>query len=641
MALIQSVGAWGSSPVTIAATQAGSTIIVLIGTTGATPTVSDNLGTVYTKVSVVFNSSLPLYCFYARVNAGVNSISITNLGNACAFISEESGLASTLLDSVSVGYTNGSGATTWTTNPVNVATNSGVGYVYTHYTGSAGMTGFGVNDPWQVLSGTGITGGVVTNTSYGSQAGAGRRTITAAGSYTGAGFTAASWYPMTFVIFFKSSPTMKISSNLSITTTTGGLVVTANDDFNRGDTTATDLGGNWGAISGYVTGKIVNNQYRGTTTGHSRNYLTTPLTANQWAQMTVANTISLNTSAVNLFLRYDPTAAIGYGVSFLPIPNGAVEIYARSGGVSTLIANTAYDTANSVFFGDVIRAEVLGSTITGYINGVAKVSVSNTQFTSGNVAIGVYNLSTETDTILDNFSAGNLTARANSTTVYGPAVQILNMVEVASYFSDSFTRNNEAPLTGNWETLEGNGLQLVSNACRTNGASTVDDVSGVKVSAVSFAADQYAQVTLGPPNTFDYPGVALRFTSAGSGTGYVVCYGDRGGPTTNIFTVWKVVSNAYTQIGANITQTVATGGILKAEAVTSGTGVNINVYYNGVLIGTRTDTSSVISSGQPGMFYNYQNSTTFTIDDFVAGNINPISKLYANGTYVTSQFIEA
>lgn len=194
---------------------------------------------------------------------------------------------------------------------------------------------------------------------------------------------------------------------------------------------------------------------------------------------------------------------------------------------------------------------------------------------------------------------------------------------MAVLFTDNFNRANESPLGGNWATAEGGGLQLISNAVGRPVASVTNTVSIVTTTAATIPANQYAQATiLGTAgSTFDYPGIALRFSSTGGGTGYVVAYGNLSSGTQNIFTVWKVVSGTYTQIGSDIAATYIAGGILYAEAVNSGTSVNINVYYNGTLIGTRTDTSSIIASGQPGLFYYFGNTGAYTLDDFSTGNV--------------------
>jgi len=668
MALIQSVGAWGSSPVSIASTQAGSTIIVLIGTTGAIPAVSDNLGTVYTQVSVP-GASTGLYCFYARVAAGVNSISITNMGNANVFINEESGLASTMFDSVSVSLNNGSGATTWTTNPANVTTSSGVGYVFTQYLGGMGMTGFGVDSPWSVLSGTGITGGVVTNTSYGDQAAAGRRTISAAGTYTGTGFTGTSWYPDAFVIFFKSSPQMRMSSNLSLTSTTGGQVVTASDDFNRGDTTANDLGGSWGVLTGLTQGgQVLSNRASAIANFTCRNYYNVTLANDQYAEGVVANT---NYGGVGFFLRTNPAAAQAYAVDFWGQPTGGIEIYYRSdSATSTVIANTAYDTANTVALGDIVKGEVVGNKITAYVNGVAKLDVTHNSLTSGfaGIFLDASGGLPASAASIDNFVAGNVTTTSSTTVNYGPAVQILNMVEVdpiqftnnlagfldstaSSYVTASTTvqsnslrilsvisrKTDVQPLA---PTISGLGLtwnQVTSQITTpagpyktqtvfvgvgtspTSGTITID-FGGVSQTTCEWVLDEMSSA-LGTPEYIQYA-VANQTTSTAqpltatlsalsnySKRTYGFCTLDSNGIPT--------VSGGFTLLGSSGLTTV--GGIATVSAY-SNTSPNTSVTFNLVDGGGGISAAEVIGF------------------EIVAKNAG---RLYANGTYVTSQFIEA
>jgi hypothetical protein len=221
---------------------------------------------------------------------------------------------------------------------------------------------------------------------------------------------------------------MKMSANLSVTT--GGLVQTTTDDFNRADTTASDLGANWLTLTGLSQGgQILSNKASAVATQVCRQLLNVALADDQWAQATVANT---NYGAVGLILRGDAGVADGYFFDFWGIPAGGIEIYYRqNSGTTTSIANTALDVANTAVLGDVIRATAIGNVLTAYINGVAKLSVSNTSLMNGvaGIFLDASPSGPATDATIDNFIAGNVTS--SSTTVYGPAIQVSNMIEVA------------------------------------------------------------------------------------------------------------------------------------------------------------------------------------------------------------------
>jgi hypothetical protein len=182
--------------------------------------------------------------------------------------------------------------------------------------------------------------------------------------------------------------------------------------------------------------------------------------------------------------------------------------------------------------------------------------------------------------------------------------------------------------TTNWTEQNGSSgtNRILSNSLR--GALGVPGDNSWK-GAGTFTDDQYAEIKLvgtlsGAAD--DYVGINLRNNGGayGANTMYRVFWGSFFGAGHSGAQVYKVVNgnntNVGTQMGTDILFSAVTNDLLSAEAVANGGNVDINVYLNGVLQGTRTDTSSVITGGKPGVTGS-ANLTTVRGDDWTAGNI--------------------
>lgn len=149
----------------------------------------------------------------------------------------------------------------------------------------------------------------------------------------------------------------------------------------------------------------------------------------------------------------------------------------------------------------------------------------------------------------------------------------------------------------------------------------------------TFTDDQYFELALKGAwggTDVDFIGGTLRNNGGafGSNTMYRVKWSPAGGTGGGSAQVFKVVngnaSNAGTQIGTNIAFAMTAGDLLSGEAVTNGANVDINVYKNGVLQGTRSDTSSVLTGGKPGITGS-GGSGIIIGDDWIAGNVTSAS----------------
>jgi len=186
-------------------------------------------------------------------------------------------------------------------------------------------------------------------------------------------------------------------------TTTPSLNTLASDTFNRAN--STDLGVKWN--SGYTNRsalQLVNNAVRATTIKSEglETYNDVTLPADQWAQVTLAAFTGIGWNSGGLVLRAsDPPGSGKYSI----IPANQAGYRTTIYGPSGIIAQEN----NSVWVaGDVLRAEIQGSTIYVYRNNALILTANDTSVASGNRAgINIYVDNNLSDVILDNFSAGD------------------------------------------------------------------------------------------------------------------------------------------------------------------------------------------------------------------------------------------
>lgn len=167
------------------------------------------------------------------------------------------------------------------------------------------------------------------------------------------------------------------------------------DDFNRAD--STDLGANWVEVSGDWS--IVSNQLSpGAAGGTIILRASTAMASNDnFAQITITAT---TTASQGVWCRGNSNISQGY----LWRNNGSTwDLFSVVGGSFTNIGT--YSAAAAP--GDVAKVQAVGSTITGYVNGVSRVSVTNTAVTTG-TAVGVRSDSASA-VRYDDFSAGDVT----------------------------------------------------------------------------------------------------------------------------------------------------------------------------------------------------------------------------------------
>lgn len=187
------------------------------------------------------------------------------------------------------------------------------------------------------------------------------------------------------------------------------------DDFNR--TNSTDLGAGWVEVSGDWS--ISSNQLSpGAAGGTIILRAATAMASNDhYAQVTIAATAAVSQG---VWIRGNSNISNGY----LWRNNGTSwDLFSVIGGSFTVIGT--YTAAAAP--GDVAKVQAVGSTITGYVNGISRVSVTDTGVASG-TSVGIRGESTNS-LRYDDFSAADVVA--------GAALGIATEVDTAQPFTGS------------------------------------------------------------------------------------------------------------------------------------------------------------------------------------------------------------
>jgi hypothetical protein len=153
-------------------------------------------------------------------------------------------------------------------------------------------------------------------------------------------------------------------------------VVTFSDDFNRPN--STNLGAGWVEVSGDWS--IVDNRLSPGAAGGTiiLRVATAMASSDNYAQATLA---AVATASMGVWCRGNANISTGY---LWRNSGSSWDLFSVVGGSFTLIGTYAVGAAP----GDVARVQAVGSTITGWVNGVQRVSVVNTAVTSG-TAVGI------------------------------------------------------------------------------------------------------------------------------------------------------------------------------------------------------------------------------------------------------------
>ena len=170
--------------------------------------------------------------------------------------------------------------------------------------------------------------------------------------------------------------------------------VTATDNFNRANGA---LGANWSTDRDPIT--IVSNQAKSSTSANSVAIRTAEtFAANQYSQVVWQG--GLNNGGGPL-VRHNGSNPGSYYLAFLNAGTEALNIYSVTAGSYSSIGLAGSVTIAN---GDVLRLEASGTTIRALLNGVEKLSVTNTDRATGRPGFEIFN----TTVAIDDWGGGEL-----------------------------------------------------------------------------------------------------------------------------------------------------------------------------------------------------------------------------------------
>ena len=282
------------------------------------------------------------------------------------------------------------------------------------------------------------------------------------------------------------------------------------DDFNRAD--STNLGAGWVEVSGDWS--IVSNQLSpGSDGGTIILRAAGPMdSSDNFAQVTIAATTA---ASHGVWCRGNATISSGYlwrndGTSW--------DLFSVVSSTFTAIGSYAAAAAP----GDVARVQAVGSTIKGYVNGVERVSVTDTAVATG-TSVGIRSISSSAIRF-DDFAAADVTAGANlgtaaetggaqslsgsKATTPGPAAAVETAQPLAGSKTAAFALASEGAAA---QTLVGAKTAVMAAALQTEAARplTGDKSATLGTAAETSTARPLADdspdsdigVTVGPPAT--------------------------------------------------------------------------------------------------------------------------------------------
>jgi hypothetical protein len=142
----------------------------------------------------------------------------------------------------------------------------------------------------------------------------------------------------------------------------------------------------------------------------------------------------------------------------------------------------------------------------------------------------------------------------------------------------------------------------------------------------TFTDDQYFIVTLvGTWSGSDNDGIGGNLRNNGGDYAARVMYRVLYIPSAGGVQIFEVrtPNGTPTQLGATCTATFTPGQQLSANIVTNGGQNDITVYQNAALLCTRSDTTTLITGGKPGISTGIGSTLAIRGDDWSAGNVTP------------------
>lgn len=237
-------------------------------------------------------------------------------------------------------------------------------------------------------------------------------------------------------------------------------MTTFSDDFNRAD--STNLGAGWVEVSGDWS--IISNQLSPGTTGTTilLRAATAMATSDNYAQVTIAATTAVTQG---VWCRGDATLTSGY-----VIRNNGTSWDLFSVVSSTFTNIGTYSAAASA--GDTVKVQAVGSTIKAFINGVERISVTNTAVATG-TTVGIRSQANST-LRYDAFTSGDVGASVSGTataafgglTAAASGTPTVTGAATASFGALTATASGTPKVTGT-AALTGGALTATATGVRT------------------------------------------------------------------------------------------------------------------------------------------------------------------------------
>lgn len=165
---------------------------------------------------------------------------------------------------------------------------------------------------------------------------------------------------------------------------------TFSDDFEDGNSSGwTNVNGSWSVVS---DGSKVFKQT--STTGEALTYAG----SSSWTDYSVQAGIKLYDTptswASGIVGRYKD----GNNYYLFRLTSGKLQLYKKSGGTFTLLKETSYTSSTNTWY--TLKLSFTGSTIKGYVNGVEKISTTDSSITSGSIGLRTYKQTAAFDNVV-------------------------------------------------------------------------------------------------------------------------------------------------------------------------------------------------------------------------------------------------
>jgi hypothetical protein len=175
------------------------------------------------------------------------------------------------------------------------------------------------------------------------------------------------------------------------------MTIRFTDNFNRAD--ANPIGGNWTTVPGsgaFGTMQIVSNQLQGGTSGDNAAYVNSDTPPNdQYSKIAIQTLAGGDDSGP--MARVDTTTGDCYMIDY---DGTNAALFEFTGAAHNLIGTNIPWT---LVAGDIFEIRCVGTTISLWINGVQKDSVTNSLHTAGRAGVFTH----ASGSVMDNFESGD------------------------------------------------------------------------------------------------------------------------------------------------------------------------------------------------------------------------------------------